>query len=231
MTLPTTPTSVTKTIPSYLYFEYQDDQDLPALIQSYNDMTQEYVDWFNDVNLPVYTKLNGALLDWVGQGVYGLPRPSLSSTRLNGVIGPYATVRFHGPEGPSSPTPDVVKGYAMTQIYQQSNVYDTPDDIYKRILTWWFYKGDGFIFSVAWLKRRIARYLYGVNGEDISMPWTPDISVTFDDSTVPQPTCNITISNTALLANTTVSEYFKVSVENGVLSLPFRFQYSVTLLP
>ena len=37
--LPTSPTNVLKTIPSYLYFQYLDDQNLPALISAYNTLT------------------------------------------------------------------------------------------------------------------------------------------------------------------------------------------------
>ena len=40
------------------------------------------------------------------------------------------------------------------------------DDVFKRILTWHFYKGDGKNFSVRWLKRRIWRFLQGANGTD-----------------------------------------------------------------
>lgn len=225
MSLPTAPTVVTKTIPSYLYFQYLDDPDLPSLIASYNALTQGYVDWFTQINLPVYTGLQGALLDWIGQGIYGLPRPSLSTTTLNGVIGQLASNYYHGATGPSSPTPNMVTALDTMQIYQTQTTYDTPDDIYKRVLTWWFFKGNGFVFTIPWLKQRIARFLYGVNGTNPSIPFTPDIGVTFNDGTTP-PTCAISIANNS---TNPIAIYFKAAVENGVLSLPFRFQYTVTL--
>jgi hypothetical protein len=226
MSLPTTPTSVTKTIPSYLYFQYIDDQNLPSLISSYNSLTQEYVDWFNNVNLPVYTGLEGALLDWVGMGVYGISRPAFSTTKIDGIVGPIASVPYQGPSS-SGPSPNIVNVISSTQLYTTTTNYDTPDDIYKRVLTWFFYKGDGFDFSIPWFKKRIARFLFGVDGTDISMPFTPTISVTFDDTTTPQPTCTIAISSSSSLGS--IATYFQAAIETGVLATPFRFQYTVTL--
>ena len=225
MSLPTSSTNVLKTIPSYLYFQYIDDPDLPSLIASYNALTQEYVDWFNNINLPVYTGLQGALLDWVGQGVYGLPRPSLSTASVGTVYGPIGGSYYHG-SAASGPTPNMVPAIDTFQAKTINISYDTPDDIYKRVLTWWFYKGDGFVFSIPWLKRRIARFMFGVNGTDISMPFTPDISVTFNESTSPLPTCEISIAHNS---SNPVAAYFQAAIENGVLSVPFRFSYSVTL--
>lgn len=226
MSLPDSPTSVTKTIPSYLYFQYIDDQNLPALISSYNSLTQEYVDWFNEVNLPIYTGLQGDLLDWVGEGVYGVPRPSFGTTSINGVIGQIASVPYQGASS-GAPNPNIVNAISTTQVYATSTSFDTPDDIYKRVLTWFFYKGDGYDFSIPWLKKRIARFLFGDNGTDVSIPFTDTISVTFNDATSPQPTCTIAISNSASLGP--IGTYFEAAVETGVLQLPFRFQYTVTL--
>lgn len=226
MSLPTTPTSITQTIPSYLYFQYIDDQDLPSLISSYNNLTQEYVDWFNNVNLPVYTGLEGGLLDWVGKGVYGISRPVFSTTTINGIVGPIASVPYQGPSS-GAPDPNIANAISSTQIYATTTNFDTPDDVYKRVLTWFFYKGDGFDFSIPWFKRRIARFLYGINGTDISMPFTPDISVTFNDSTSPLPTCTIEISNSSSLGP--IATYFEAAIETGVLASPFRFAYIVTL--
>lgn len=209
-----------------MYFQYIDDPDLPSLIASYNSLTQEYVDWFNDVELPVYTGLQGALLDWVGMGVYGISRPSFSTTILNGIVGPIASVTYHGPAA-SGPTPNIANAISSTQLYLSTTNYDTPDDIYKRVLTWFFYKGDGFNFSIPWFKRRIARFLFGENGTDVSLPFTPTISVTFNDATSPLPTCTIVITNSSSLGP--IATYFEAALETGVIAAPFRFQYIVTL--
>ncbi len=125
---------VTKTIPSYLYALYQDDDDLQAFVAEQNNLTQSYVDWFNQIGLPIYTGplIVGYFLDWVSQGLYGYKRPVGMS-----------------------------------------------DDILKRALTWHFYKGDGKYFDVRWLKRRIMRFLQGVNGTDQGTSTTYDVNVTF----------------------------------------------------
>ncbi|MGA3767720.1 hypothetical protein ACPBXC_29065, partial [Escherichia coli] len=55
------------------------------------------------------------------------------------------------------------------------------DDLFKRIMTWNFYKGDGFYFSIPWIKRRILRFLLGVNGTDILNDQRWSISIQFVD--------------------------------------------------
>jgi len=227
--LPTSPTTITNQVPSYLYFQYLDDPDLPSLIAAYNTITQNYLNWFSTVNLPVYTGLSGALLDWIGQGVYGLPRPNLATTQINGMIGQLASQPWRAADSVPAPTPTIVEALATTQLYEVNTGYVTTDDIYKRILTWWFYKADGTTFSIPWLKRRITRFLFGINGMDVNMPFTPNVSVVFSDSTLPLPTCEITLSKVGTNISTVNANFFQACVETGALNLPFRFAYTVTL--
>jgi len=212
MSLPTSTTNVTQTIPSYLYFQYQNDPDLPSLISAYNTMTQNYLDWFNDVNLPIYSGLNGPLLDWVGQGIYGIARPTLqgSSSSFEGQIASY--------------TIDDLPISAIEKI-SGTTIFETPDDIYKRLITWFYFKSDGFAFTIPWLKRRIYRFLYGANGTNPSPVFTPTISVTFTESS-PVPLCTIALTGTP----SPVTQYFQAAVQNGALGLPFRFIYNVTIV-
>ena len=65
------PTWLSKTIKSYLYFEYRGDEDCQAFVDAYNQLAQEFVDWFTGIDLPVYTgdQINGPLLDWVAAGL------------------------------------------------------------------------------------------------------------------------------------------------------------------
>ena len=79
-------------LPSYLYLQYQDDDNLQAFVDVYNSQAQEYLDWFYSISLPVYTSdtISGSLLDWVAQGLYGMPRPVLA-TGVNQNLGPYNT--------------------------------------------------------------------------------------------------------------------------------------------
>ncbi len=235
---PTGPTTQTQVIPSYLYQEYNDDDDLQAFTNSYNALGQQFIDTINALNLPIYTGLSGALLDWVAQGLYGMARPYLSSGFIR-QIGPYNTFAF-----------DTL---AFNQSSQVSNVsvQVTSDDIFKRILTWHFYKGDGKVFNVRWLKRRIMRFINGVNGTAPNVDQTYQVSVSFGlDYQV-----NITLIdkfvrltggvvydmfqfNTFAFNQTTYSTtsvppldstYLIEGMQNGVLELPFQFTYVITV--
>jgi len=170
-------------IPSYLYQEYYDDDDLQGWVQSQNEMQQNYVDTFNALSLSIYTGppnslVKGALLDWVGKGVYGVPRPNLSIGHPL-VIGPLNT------EGCNMPcismndlnlffrTKELVlplNGYSQPEI---ADIINTSDDVYRRVISWHFFKGDGKYFSMRWLKRRIWRFCYGWNGVSPDYAWDP----------------------------------------------------------
>lgn len=151
---PVGPTGLTKTIPSYLYKDFQDDDNLQSLVDAYNLATQTYVDWFNSLYLPVYPRLSGALLDWVGQGLYGIERPTLYSGLISST-GPYNTAAFNS-----------IAFNEFDVVNDVTDVAVTSDDVYKRIITWHFFKGDGKHVTTTWLKRRILRFLYGANGLD-----------------------------------------------------------------
>lgn len=213
--LATSPTTATKTIPSYLYWQYQGDPNLQAFIDAYNLETQSVIDWFNTINLPIYTKLTGDLLDWVGVGLYGYPRPIIGSSVITSVTGQTSSYPIT-----DLPTADIKEAVSQT-------TYTIPDDIYKRMLTWFFYKGDGEIFSVTWLKRRIYRFLYGINGTDAIGPFTPTISVTFTESSIYPATCNITVTS----APAAVAPYLEIFINSGFAGLPFRFNYVATITP
>jgi hypothetical protein len=195
---------IPKIIPSYLYQQYADDANLQALVTAYNTLAQQYLDWFNTVPLPVYTSeqltgemsvpipgglpvgfpfsvggvgnylqnpgtgatTQGGLLDWVAQGLYGYPRPVLSQTTYTS-RGGFNTSPFNA---------SLFGGFTRTPNGQY---YIVNDDIYKRCLTWNFYKADGLQFSAKWLKRRVARFLQGVNGVDIGTDDTSYISVQY----------------------------------------------------
>lgn len=165
----TSPSWLAKTIPSYLYFEYRTDDDCQAFVDAYNRISQEFVDWFTSIGLPIYTgaPINGALLDWVAEGLYGFTRPILTSA-TSSIRGPYNTwaynsITFNGRKVTNSGSP----------------VFVTSDDIFKRCMTWNFYKGDGRNFTVRWLKRRVMRFLTGINGTSPPVPATYQVSVTF----------------------------------------------------
>lgn len=236
---PNGPVTITKTIPSYLYWEYADDDNLQYFVRAYNQLTQGYVDWFTNVGLPVYTgdMIAGALLDLVGEGIYGIPRPVLPSGHIR-LLGPYNTMTFN--EGP----------FNDYELLGPTNYYATSDDTYKRIITWDFYKGDGKHFTVRWLKRRIMRFLAGVNGTAPNIDQTYQVSITFGTNN--QININLlssvrTVTGGALynrmlfneapyndmestviaLTPLTGAATLKAAIDAGVLELPFQFTYVV----
>lgn len=168
---PLIPTNMSNVIPSYLYQEYSDDDDLQEFVEIQNELQQNYIDTFNALNLPIYTGdiINGALLDWVGSGIYGYARPVISSGLIN-VVGPLNTY------GPNFLPPNSVNGWSL--IGNQV-AYITSDDTYKRCITWHYQKGDGKYCNVRWMKRRIMRFLVGENGTSPLIDQTNQISITF----------------------------------------------------
>jgi hypothetical protein len=169
---PAGPTTMTDTIPSYLYQQYNDDQDLQAFVAAFNAAARQYVGWLRDTNLADYRTLSGALLDWVALGLYGLMRPTLGSGG-NRNLGPFGTYAFGTPPA-----------YASLKRLGPLNVAATSDDTFQRVMTWALYHGDGRVFNVRWLKRRVMRFLNGVNGVDPGVNQTYDVSVQFGSSGV-----------------------------------------------
>ena len=242
--------TLTKTIPAYLYQEYrdpnQDDQvhidELFALVDAYNTLAQEFVDWFNALNLPIYTSapVKGLLLDWVAEGLYGMMRP---------VLGTVVT-RYRGSYNTWMMNQLTMNG---RQIQRTTTIIDTTDDIFRRLLTWHLWRGDGPYFTTRWLKRRVARFLTGADGGPGATDSTYRISVSFGlDGQV-----NITLlirltrvvrsmvyngfmmnqmpMNWSVLAHTSLgtqyplAQAFKDAVDEGVLEVPFTNEWVVTV--
>jgi hypothetical protein len=229
MALPDLPTSLLKIIPSYLYQQYSDDDDLQAFVSAYNGMAQDYVDWFNAVNLPIYSGpgVSDLLLDWVGEGLYGIPRPTLPfGSSQTVVVGPFNTIAFNTFtfNGSIAGTRGVGEGIGQFQIgigaIGVGSFAPVSDDIYRRVLTWHTYKADGRQFSIPWLKRRVTRFLFEENGVGYNVDSTYDVNVTFD---VDQ--CIIAIPASASMATV-----FQAAVDVGVLDLPFQYTFIVDLV-
>ncbi|MES2048843.1 MAG: hypothetical protein V4447_10610 [Pseudomonadota bacterium] len=201
---------LTQTIPSYAYVQYNDDADIVGFVNAFNVMAQEYVDFFNQIGLPIYTgpMIAGALLDWVAAGLYGFQRPALSG----GVL--------------------------------------VSDDVFKRIITWHFYKGDGKVFDIRWLKRRIMRFLAGADGTDPGISQTYQISVTFGPPNIVYINILSGIGNIqdgfffnqqqfnasefeylkvigTTYVDTTMAATLKQAIDAGVCELPFQYTYVV----
>lgn len=238
---PNGPTGLINVLPSYLYQQYNDDGDLQAFVATFNQLAQNYVDTFNAINLPVYTGdiITGALLDWVAEGIYGLSRPALASGQYL-TTGPFNTYQFNK---------WLLNKFKITG---PDNIVVTTDDIFKRILTWHLYKGDGKIFSIRWLKRRIMRFLFGEDGTDPGVSETYQISVTFGPNGVVNINLLSSISEVTggailnrMLFNklrfnqlkTSITPLtplpnvaiFKEAVDSGALELPFQQSWNVII--
>lgn len=198
-----------KVIASYLYVEYQDDDSLQAFVSSFNSMAQDYLDTFNRLNLPVYTQGNiaGSLLDWVANGIYGKIRPGLPT------FGKAAQGTFNSYQYNTLKYNQYIPSVGQT-------FYETSDDTFKRVITWLFYKGDGKIFNINWLKRRIVRFLKGINGSDADTGTTYSVSVTFTGS----------YAATISIPNNSEGVIFKAAVLGGAIELPFQYTWTVTLV-
>lgn len=130
--------------------------------------------------------------------------------------------------------------------------YATTDDVFKRIITWHFYKGDGKVFTIRWLKRRIMRFLEGTNGTAPNIDQTYQVSVSFGVGNQ----VNITIlsgirtflsgaifngfaMNTQAfnaiqtsfvpLTNFALAPVLKAAIEAGACELPFQYTYVVSI--
>jgi hypothetical protein len=205
---PTGPTTLTQTLPSYLYVQYNDDVTLQAFVDAYNALAQTYIECFANLNLPVYTNGNiaGALLDWVGQGLYGVSRPSLPTIGIP-AKGPYGSSPYGG------------LAYAKRVPAVPSTFYATSDDVYKRIITWAFYKGDGKVCSIGWLKNRIHRFLNGLNGAPLQVDQTNDVSIHFTGP----------YAATITVPSTPIASIFQVAVESGAIEMPLQWTWTVVV--
>jgi hypothetical protein len=199
----------TQVIPSYLYTSYNDDEDVQAFVDAYNQMAQEYISLFASIDLPIYTRLNGSLLDWVGVGLYGVARPIVPSVEAT-EIGPYNTWDYN----------TIALNQNESEIGPLFEL--ASDDFYKRVITWQFYKGDGRTFDIRWLKRRIARFLFGENGTAPNIDQTYQISVAFAGGT----TIAIELQGSF---PPLAAETFAYCVEAGILPLPFQYVFTVTI--
>jgi hypothetical protein len=129
-----------------------------------------------------------------------------------------------------------------TYSFPVTQFYTLSDDAYQRIITWDFFKGDGKRFCMRWLKRRIMRFLVGVNGID-PQPSQPGFTVGAENteaiSTIVTSsggvlTLTVTINQTRLstLASLTpgILTIFQLAFLGGDLELPLQYQYAVNIV-
>lgn len=202
---PPGPVTLAGPIPSYLYQQYSDDDNLQTFIAAYNVMAQWVVNFFNRINIAYYPGLTAQLLDWVAQGLYGVQRPSLSFLQFTD-------------QGGYNTAPYLALPYNEAVLLSTASYLVVTDDVFQRMLTWHVYKGDGFQYSTRWLKRRIHRFLNGSNGVLAVNDNTADVSVTYAGSAV-----------TITLADGDISKVLQFAIADGVLALPFQYTFTVVL--
>ncbi|MDE3023321.1 MAG: hypothetical protein KGI54_15980 [Pseudomonadota bacterium] len=221
-----------KVIPSYLYDQYSDDTDLQAFVDSFNNLAQGYLDWFNSTPLSLYTSPNlyGTLLDWIGQGIYGIERPVISSV--------YSSIY-----GAMNTLPMNVSGMNRYLDVQSGTTQIVSDDIYKRVMTWILYRGDGKQPSILWLKKRIARFLFGLNGTDVSLDNLNVVSLV-EVNIHPQGAMDTMPMNTMAMNGFVGKKNHEITIRipanpigvmfadlfnQGVLPVPFQLKFTVIL--
>jgi|SRR6185503_5744944 len=195
-------------IPSYLYQQYSDDADLQAFVDAYNAIAQSYLDWFNSTPLPIYTSPNisGPLLDWVANGIYGIARPVFSSRTTMHTAGLNAF-----PLNANEVNGDT--------FVQSGTAILASDDYYKRTLTWWLYLGQGRYFNAFVLRMKVARFLFGANGGDITLSQAQAVSVA---SAGPG-------EYTITVPPGESSDFFQQAFAQGILAFPFQLSAEVVI--
>ena len=206
---------LTSPIKAYLYQGFNDDDDVRAFFTAYNALAQQFYDWMLNVNMPIFIGgyNAGNQLYWLVYGLYGVTPPSMVSSKKF-TYGPYSHIIFND------------MPYNALKVESQNTQVLTSDDVFKRILTWNFYKGDGFTFSVPWLKRRVRRFLEGTNGVDITNDQQWGVSVVFDGSG--GITINLS-SERSTFINLAFASIFKSAFENNLLHMPFWASVTVTV--
>jgi hypothetical protein len=222
-------------VPTYVYGQFSDDPDIQAFFAGLNTTAQGYTDWFNETPLSVYTSeaISGPLLEWIGTGLYGVGRPSLStlSSRSYGNYNsvPYNTLAFSSRRQISSGTAQLAS-----------------DDLYKRTLTWYNYLGDGRQMSIQWLRRRVARFIFGVNGTDVTADkfWQisiiqPPVAFSASYGTPPYNTQAYSTRKNRkipaahalqiILPPGQISRQFQILVNAGFLVLPFQVKFTIVI--
>lgn len=230
--------NIVSTIRAYVYTQYADDANVSAFFASYNQLSQGNLDEINSYQLPIFLNQSGALLDWAASSIYGVFRPSLSSGGPR-PIGPYDTFAYDA---------ELYDGF---KLVNDSSNFIADDLIYQRIIQWNTFKGDGFQFSIRWLKRRIERFLSGAlfpqQTYDVSVRFLSETSVLIAISESNQIlqggtfynrqtfggkggiSFNESVTKESTHSPTVLAAAFKAAINSGILSLPFQYTFTAQI--
>lgn len=227
--------NITSTIASYPYVQYNDDANISAFFDEYNALSQANLDAINGYQLPIYLNQSGALLTWAASSIYGVFRPTLSSGGPR-PIGPYNTFEYNA---------DPYDGF---RLINSSANFIADDLTYQRIIQWNTFKGEGYQFSLRWLKRRVQRFLTGEIFPDqtyeISVIFTTETHVLitvsesnqvfadgdmFGAGTFGEFAFGETVTTPSFHSPTALASALKAAVNSSVLLLPFQYTFSVQI--
>lgn len=195
--------------PAYPYQQFSDDTDINALFSATNEIAQSVLTWMLDHPLALYMRpaLSGGLLDYAAYCLYGIARHQVGYSQITNIAGAINTMPVN--------TLDIDDN----QLPRTSMRFTLTDDIFKRILTWHLYKGDGVQFSIPWLKRRIMRFLSGDDGHAWRFNSTAPVSIAIHESTVAISIAKGTADERLLLL-------LSALIKNGLVPVPPTFSYS-----
>lgn len=229
--------NITSTLPAYSYVQWSGDQNVSAFFGSLNALSQANLDAVNGYQLPIFLNQTGSLLSWAASSIYGVFRPSLSSGGPR-AIGPWNTFEFNA------------EPFNALAFINSSSNYTADDLTYQRIIQWNTFKGDGYAFSVHWLKRRVERFLRGAIFPDqtyeVSVRFTSDSDVlitvsetnrkqiggaTFDGFSFNGVGSgfNELVTDPSTHSPTALASALKAAVNSGVLLLPFQYTFTVQI--
>lgn len=69
-------------VPAYLYNQYKDDANLKAFVDFFNITAQDYLTSIAALNIPVVMEQKGDMLDYVGNNLFGVPRPYYAASLM-----------------------------------------------------------------------------------------------------------------------------------------------------
>lgn len=229
--------NVTQTIPCYPFVQYNDDPDIVAFFTAQNETAQAAIDATNAYQLPVFLEQSGALLDWAASSIYGITRPNLTSGGPRSV-GPLNTFQFNT---------ERLNSFSMVN---SSKSFIADDATYQRIVQWNTFKGDGFQFTMRWLKRRIQRFisseLFPDQTYQVSVRFTGPHAVLISIATSIQrlvggaffneqpynsmvPLNGIETVPLVLSTSTVLASAFQAAALSGALQLPFQYTFTVEI--
>lgn len=232
-------TPVQTQLPSYAYSQYSDDPNIDAFFTAYNQISQKNLDNMNSLNLPIYLKQGGDLLNWCGQGIYGVVRHDLSAA---------VTIDYVGPLNTAELNTDQLNEFQALQVGKAN--YAVSDYAYQQIIQWNTLPGDGRNFSIGWLKRRIQRFLSGNIFPDqhfaISIKFTAKYAVEItifpttrtliggagnDEAEFGQPALGLNqpVFDNRKFVPDDLLQIFKAAVESGALQMPFQYAWTVII--